>query len=152
MKALVDPARPFAETGLRLLGDQYRKVLTHEAGTIEGRDIEELHEMRVGVRRVRALLDIFGPSLAPGTAEDLVPRVKKLGKKLGPVRDLDVLLGLLAGLRQDLDLVGEEATGAIHDGLLAKRQECRKQLIHYLEGKKYQSFKQSLADLLAAGR
>lgn len=148
MKTLVDPDKPFAETGLRLLADQFRKVHGHEAGTIDGRDIEELHEMRVGVRRVRALLEIFGPSLAPGTAEQLVPRVKKLGKRLGPVRDLDVLLGLLDGLRQDLGLAEDQPTRAIHDGLQARRREDRQQLVHYLQGKKYRGLKQSLAELL----
>lgn len=52
-------------------------------------DVESLHQMRVGLRRLRALLDLFAPLLTvpPGLASDL----DWLAAELGPARDWDVL-------------------------------------------------------------
>src|SRR4029077_8480877 len=76
------------------LRDQLREIERHDPGTRLGRDPESLHDMRVGVRRLRALLRAGGELIATDTAE-LDARLKQLGQVLGEVRDLDVLLAQL---------------------------------------------------------
>jgi CHAD domain-containing protein len=81
---------PFEELRSRLR-HQLAEIERHDPGTRLGRDPESLHDMRVGVRRLRALLRAARELLAGDTVE-LGERLKELGRILGEVRDLDVLL------------------------------------------------------------
>ncbi len=76
---------------------------------------EGVHQMRVGVRRLRAAISVFSELIASPQTEAIKRDLKWLGGKLGPVRDLDVFLNTrvkrlaaadppIAGLA---DLVGE---------------------------------------------
>src|SRR4029077_3720439 len=87
------PQTPFEALRDRL-HEQLREIERHDPGTRLGRDPESLHDMRVGVRRLRALLRAGGELIATDTAE-LDARLKQLGQVLGEVRDLDVLLAHL---------------------------------------------------------
>jgi len=69
-------------------------LLAHESGTRLGEDPEELHDMRVATRRLRAALDVFSEVLPPQYAA-LAPEVAWLTGVLGSVRDLDVQLDRL---------------------------------------------------------
>ncbi len=69
-------------------------LLAHEAGTRLGEDVEELHDMRVATRRLRAALGIFGDVLPPQFSA-MAPELAWLAEVLGTVRDLDVQLGRL---------------------------------------------------------
>jgi triphosphatase len=70
-------------------------ALWHLAGNapaVEAGDPEGVHQMRVGVRRLRAAISVFA-ELLRGKQTDLIKRdLKWLAGKLGPVRDLDVFL------------------------------------------------------------
>src|SRR6202012_490944 len=75
---------------------QLAVVRDKEPGTRLGEDPEELHDMRVATRRLRAALALFGGGLAvraQGFREDL----GWLGRLLGAVRDRDVQLDGLRG-------------------------------------------------------
>ena len=54
-------------------------------GAIDGRDPEYLHQLRVGIRRLRTVLRVFG-------ARKLERRLRKLTRPLGAARDLDVFV------------------------------------------------------------
>lgn len=62
----------------------------HDPGTRLGGDIEDLHEMRVSTRRLRAILRAARPLLVPGWPDALRTELAWLGELLGPARDLDV--------------------------------------------------------------
>jgi triphosphatase len=51
---------------------------------------EHLHQLRVGLRRLRTVLRVFGP-LAPSAAADLAPALAALFGQLGAQRDLDAM-------------------------------------------------------------
>jgi triphosphatase len=53
-------------------------------------DPEGVHQMRVGIRRLRAALPVFEPILAPDRAAELKAELGWLQKELGPARDWDV--------------------------------------------------------------
>jgi CHAD domain-containing protein len=61
-----------------------------DPGTRLGGEIEDLHEMRVSTRRLRAILRAARPLLVPGWPEPLRAELAWLGELLGPARDLDV--------------------------------------------------------------
>lgn len=60
----------------------------NEEGLLEAQDAEYLHQMRVGLRRVRSALGLFSEVLNPMTP--LREELKWLGSRLGPARDWDV--------------------------------------------------------------
>jgi len=53
---------------------------------------EALHQMRVGLRRLRGALSLFKPMLADGEIVGLKSELKWITGELGPARDLDVFL------------------------------------------------------------
>jgi CHAD domain-containing protein len=71
------------------IGEQFRRILRQEAGVWDGSDPEDLHQMRVASRRLRAALAVFRPVLRlPADAGER--RVRQLTRVLGNLRDLDV--------------------------------------------------------------
>jgi triphosphatase len=66
--------------------------LTANEPAVQAGDAEGVHQMRVGVRRLRAAMSIF-TELLDGKQTDQIKRdLKWLAAKLGSVRDLDVFL------------------------------------------------------------
>lgn len=54
-------------------------------------DPEIIHQMRVGIRRLRSAIRIFEPVLPPSLAEPIVDKLRELARMIGVVRQLDVL-------------------------------------------------------------
>src|SRR6476646_10377243 len=129
--APTDPSAPSPFEELRgLLRHQLREIERHDPGTRLGRDPESLHDMRVGVRRLRALLRAGRKLVATDTSE-LDGRLKELGRVLGEVRDLDVLLERLEG--EAAQLGGEDAEHArsLLDALRTERKRSRRRLMTF---------------------
>jgi CHAD domain-containing protein len=80
-------AAAFAE----LVRRQYAELLAHDPGARLGDDPEDIHDLRVAARRLRAVLRATRSALPP-EAEDLRAELKWLGGELGRARDLDVLV------------------------------------------------------------
>jgi CHAD domain-containing protein len=125
-------------------------MLSHEKGTIKGEDIEEVHDMRVAIRRMRAAAKVFEAYL---DSEELEPHLKGLKKTigaLGEVRDLDVfkekaekhLKTLPSGHEHDLD--------ALFTILSKEREKARGNLLDYLGSEKYSRFKKDFTDALSS--
>jgi len=86
------PADPtLGELALAVVRAQVRELIAHEPGTRIGDDPEELHDMRVATRRLRAALGVFSDVLAE-RASKLEDDLRWAARELGAVRDLDVQL------------------------------------------------------------
>jgi CHAD domain-containing protein len=120
------------------LREQLREIERHDPGTRLGRDPESLHDMRVAVRRLRALLRAGKRLFASDTAE-LDARLKQLGGVLGEVRDIDVLLARLE--TEAAQLGGEDARQAVAllAGLRTERSCSRARLLAALRSDDYLS-------------
>ena len=84
------PDTPLARV-LAAMGRYLQAVYAHDPGTRLGAEPEELHQMRVSVRRLRAILRAAGSMFAPKPIKALRDELKWLGSMLGGPRDLDVL-------------------------------------------------------------
>lgn len=126
---------PFEELRSRLRR-QLQEIERHDPGTRLGRDPESLHDMRVGVRRMRALLRAGRKLVATDTGE-LDARLKELGRVLGEVRDLDVLLGRLEA--EASELPGEDARHgrSLLAAMLTERSCARARLLGALRSDEY---------------
>jgi CHAD domain-containing protein len=124
------------------------KMLEHEEGTRLGEDPEELHDMRVSTRRMRMALRVFSDYLDPDVMRPVLKGLRRTGRTLGAVRDLDVFN---EKTQVYLDGLPGERAGDL-DGLLdawkAERDKQREHLVTYLDGKRYRRFVETTTELL----
>jgi len=85
------PADSSLDYVLAAMKGQGDAIHAHEAGARIGRDPEDVHQMRVAVRRLRAILRASRPLFDPRWVDGPRRELKWLGTVLGGVRDLDVL-------------------------------------------------------------
>lgn len=83
---------------LNYLDEQIDAIRAHATAALEAFDEKAVHQARVGTRRLKAGLDLLQP-LLDKTDRPLQRVGKRLRRRLGPLRDLDVMIGLLAGLK-----------------------------------------------------
>jgi CHAD domain-containing protein len=118
------------------LREQLREIERHDPGTRLGRDPESLHDMRVAVRRLRALLRA-GEKLVAADTGELDGRLKQLGRVLGDVRDLDVLLVRLEGEAPELGQEDADQARLLLVGLRDDRSRARRRLLTTLRSDRY---------------
>ena len=123
-------------------------MLKHAAGSIDGSDIEELHDMRVAVRRMRAAVRLFRPYLPKKHAAYLRKDLRRVGRALGPARDYDVMLANLEVYRADLPAQTKNAIGPIVRRWHKQRVRARKTMLAYLASYRYGLLKQRVGAFL----
>ena len=125
-----------------------RKILKYESKVIQDKDPEDLHQMRVGMRRLRSAIAGFAVALdLPKTVNEKI--IAKIGRSLGKLRDLDVLLAALADNYRPLLPKGEKKTlDKVIKSLNKQRKEELKQVRETLNGKLYLNLQQGLQDWL----
>jgi CHAD domain-containing protein len=108
-----------------VLERQYAEVLRHDPGVRLDLDSEDVHRVRVAVRRARAVLRAARPLLDTEWSEPLRAELKWLGGLLGPRRDLDVLIERLRREITDLEAPEREAAGQLIDLLREEREQAQ---------------------------
>lgn len=83
-------SEPLALAASKILARQAFLVSRHVAGTIEGRDPEELHDLRVASRRARAALRLLRAALPADRVGAWRDELRWLGGLSGAARDADV--------------------------------------------------------------
>ena len=132
----------------KILSFHLERMIESEEGTRLGLDIEELHDMRVATRRMRAALRLLAPFLDAESMRPFLKGLRRTGRTLGAVRDLDVfreksdhyLQGLPDGHLADL----EPLFAAWADEHARRRTE----MLVFLDGHAYSAFKDRFAHFL----
>ena len=135
----------------RVLCRHFNRMLLHEPGTREGADPEQLHDMRVATRRMRAALRVFRHAVAPRRARALKRDLKWIGGALGAVRDLDVYLKHLRDEALQVSPRLAPAVGtyiAVVEGL---RERARVRMIRAFDTRRYADFVARTRRFLNAG-
>ncbi len=89
----------FGDVALAVVRRHLGTMLAKEPGTRLGEDPEELHQMRVSTRRLRAALDFFTEAL-PARSRSLSDELAWIAAVLGRVRDLDVQIERTTEMRE----------------------------------------------------
>jgi CHAD domain-containing protein len=144
------------KTQVKTLGDvaadaiekYFRKTIGHEAEVLKDKDAEELHQMRVGMRRLRSAVTGFAPVLdLPKQAQE--HKIGKVGRILGTLRDLDVMLDSLQNrYYPNLPAEEQEVLDKALLTLLKQRRRALKEVRAVLEHKSYELLKKSIEDWL----
>ena len=139
-----------AEAARKTLAFHFQRVVAHEPGTRLGESIEELHDMRVATRRMRAALRVFGGYLDPKVMKPFAKALRRTGRTLGAVRDLDVFR---EKAQRYLDTLPVERQAEL-EPLLAvwqvEHNQAREQMLAYLDRNRYAHFKQQFGEFLQA--
>ena len=145
----IDPADSMAEAARKVLHDQLDRMAGHEQGARDGRDMEEVHDMRVAARRMRAALRVFGPYVDTTAYKPFRKALRRAGRVLGTVRDLDVFR---EKAQRYLDALPPERQSEL-DPLLAVWQTAyaaaREAMLALLDSKAYAQIKKEFARFLA---
>ena len=80
---------------LAVLRECLSHVASNQAAVLDGRDPEGVHQMRVGLRRLRAALSLFRRQVDDAARGELAGEPRWLAGALGPARDWDVFLAEL---------------------------------------------------------
>jgi inorganic triphosphatase YgiF len=122
-----------------VLGSCLRHWTVNEAAAIDGSDAEGVHQMRIGLRRFRSALTVFGDLLPASQLAWLEEEARWALNALGPARDWDVFLAnLLAPLEAARP---EDADMAALRGVACERQaQAYRQLREALASPRYTRF------------
>jgi CHAD domain-containing protein len=128
---------PLSEYARDIMRIHFDSLLQHEAGTRLGEDIEELHDMRVATRRLRAAFEVFAPAFRPRDIRPLLRDLRTARRALGPVRDLDVFID---NARRYESESGQNLQLLI-DIWERERQSARQKMLTYLDSPDFTTFK-----------
>lgn len=128
------------EFALASIQKHFHKSIKHKADILTDRDPEPLHQMRVGMRRLRTALIVFAPFVS--LSDDLERDITKISKRLGSVRDLDVLGLWLQDFiaASALDKAELKQAEKALERLHRRRQKLFKPMCAALEGNRYRQF------------
>ena len=130
-----------AEAGRKTLLYHFAEMLRHEEGTRLGEDIEELHDMRVATRRMRAAFDLFEQAFDPKVIRRHLKGLRATGRALGAVRDMDVFIEKADIYMQDLSPEGRQGLEVLVEAWEAQRETAREAMLVHLDSPDYAAFK-----------
>lgn len=146
----VNASLPVGEVAFAVLRGQFRVFLAHEGGTRLGEDPEELHDMRVAGRRMRAAMRIFAETL-PKQIRELEDELRWVTRKLGDVRDLDVQLERLGTWISEAAPEDREPLASLGAVLEERREKARSHMLQALNSRRYARFVEAFSELLKRG-
>jgi CHAD domain-containing protein/DNA-binding CsgD family transcriptional regulator len=126
--------------GIKIFSFCFKQICAHEDGTRKGEDIEELHDMRVATRRLRAAMRLFSPFFSKKILKRTQRKVKILGQTLGKVRDLDVFMERAKQELMELEGIAPEEHLPLIGTWEEEHAAARQALVEYLDSEEYQEF------------
>ena len=144
----ITAADTMAAAAVKTLRFHYARMMAHEAGTRSGDDPEDLHDMRVATRRMRAALRVFAGHVDPAAVRPIERGLRHTGRVLGAVRDLDVIHEKTMRYVDALPEERRHELDPLLDAWRAERDEARARMLAYLDGDKYRRFTERFARFL----
>ena len=105
------------------LDELVEELRKHTPPALHEFDEDAIHKARVTTRRLKAAVDLLDRVLDRDHSKPFARLGRKLRRRLGPLRDIDVMLGHL----EDIDAGSDRTRGAawLRDRLLQDRQRAR---------------------------
>jgi triphosphatase len=97
------PSMTAADAFRAIVGRCVRHFRLNEPLVIEARSAEALHQARVALRRLRSALSLFKDIIADEDVDKIKFGLRRIWRRFGEARDLDVVLADLEGERGEAD-------------------------------------------------
>lgn len=133
-------AEATAQFAQRLFCELQQSILQQESGALAG-EVKAIHDMRVGIRRLRVALSNFAICLRKEDRQRLRANLEHLAMALGGARDLDVMIDTLKSEQANKSDDDRAAISAFISRLRARRRRRHRQLIGYLQSEDFANFK-----------
>ena len=137
-----------AEAGRKVMRFHLARMLAREAGTRDGRDLEDLHAMRVATRRQRAAWRVFGSTFRDRRTRRYRNGLREIASRLGVVRDLDVLIEAADLYRADMPITEQRALQPLLDDWRTRRDNARVLLVRELDSDRYKRWVDDYRDFV----
>jgi triphosphatase len=146
----VGPSSTVGDLSYAVVRRNMTAMLVHEPGTRLGENPEELHDMRVATRRMRAAISLFEDVL-PVRFRSLRDELGWIARELGAVRDLDVTLERLSEWADEIASGDRSDLPGVVSLLESQRDEARAQLLSALDSARYERLVSGLVAMLRQG-
>lgn len=140
----INKNQTFADFAYGAIALSTKKINKNERGVILGEDAEYIHQMRVGLRKLRSVLIGFSPAMKlPKIVEE--KKIGKIARILGKKRDNDVLKeNLIKYYYHFLNESEQKLCDQFIEHLDKQNKDSHQNIINTLKGKEYQKIKSSL--------
>lgn len=128
MPKTYDPSAPYRAVGAEYMLAECRKIAKHLPGARIGEDPEHLHDVRVGLRRLRTAMVIFRACFPPRQYQIWYDRLSRMADALAGVRDMDVQLELIQRTREALPPEHQDGLDAWRETYIRQRAEAREEM------------------------
>jgi len=149
MKVATEPkVETLGDYAYEAIQKHFKKTLKWEKAVKKDEDPEALHQMRVGMRRLRTAISRFGIALnLSKPASD--KNIGKIARRLGNLRDLDVLKETLETTYQpNLPQKEQKTLQKAFDALAKQRESALEKTLETLKDESYKSLKHTLDEWL----
>ena len=109
-------------------------------------EVEPLHQVRVTTRRLREILPLCAREIPRGLANRSRRRVRRVGRLLGRVREIDVSIEVVRELIKT-EKFDPFAGQRLQQYLLDEREECRERMLDQLSSVNTRKLERDLADI-----
>lgn len=135
----LEPEKNLKSCLSKILHTRFGEMTAFERGTLEGADIEQLHNMRVASRRVQAVMKVFRAAFPRNEFSKQYKVIRRLKDVLGEVRHYDVFIEHLTPKAPSPKERGKIIPRDIGIELLIIRQKAlregkRRELVRYIHG------------------
>jgi CHAD domain-containing protein len=144
----VEPDDALAEAGRKVLAYHFSQMIRHEEGTRLGEDIEELHDMRVATRRMRAAFEVFADAFQRKVIKTHLKGLRATGRALGRVRDLDVFMEKAQRYLETIPIEQRPGLQPLLSLWEKEREQARGKMLDHLDSEDYLNFKRKFSNFL----
>jgi CHAD domain-containing protein len=140
--------KTFGDWAYLAIRKHLKHTIKYESDVLKDTDPEDLHQMRVGMRRLRTAITGFAPALSlPKAATE--KKVGKIAHHLGELRDLDVLQDTLQNqYLPSLPTKEQDVFKKVLASLAKQRQKTLEEVHTTIKEQPYQKLKAAFKDWL----
>src|SRR5262245_10163373 len=119
-----------------MLGSAVQQVLVNRRAVLESDDPEAAHQLRIGLRRLRAALGALRPLVDRSSLHAFEGSARDIGRCVGLLRDADVLI---SGIHAAVEGAATDKTGfaELHEALVRNREARRDEVRQMLSGPRW---------------
>jgi CHAD domain-containing protein len=139
-----------AALSVALLRQRLGSLLRLMPAVQEG-DVASVHQARVASRRLRSALPVIGVRADADALDRALRRVRRITRALGPVRELDVVLGLLDEFQTE-DAATTRAIALVREAVQLERDVRRRDMLNEIRPARLDSLRKRLVGVAASGQ